>query len=77
VDLKNIQDFKQEAVTQGFKLTVDESPMYGGSGAGPNPLSYFITGAAACLMNQYIRLATASDVLIDDLEVTAQGLVKI
>ena len=42
-----------------FQLTIDEPLDRGGQHQGPSPLDYFITGAGACLLNQFVRLALA------------------
>jgi len=73
VDVKLIKHLKFEARKRHFTFTIDEPPKRGGTDGGPNPLAYFIAGAASCLLNQYAVLAIARDIPIPDLEVTARG----
>ena len=54
-----------------FATTVDEPAERGGTGAGPGPLTHFLTGAGSCLLNQYIRVAVAEGL---DLRFTAMNV---
>lgn len=47
------------AADPDFQLTIDEPRDRGGQHQGPSPLDYFLTGAGACLLNQFVRLAIA------------------
>jgi uncharacterized OsmC-like protein len=73
VDIRRVKHLKFEARKRHFRFTIDEPPERGGTDEGPNPLAYFIAGAASCLMNQYAVLAIARDVPISDLAITARG----
>ncbi len=73
VDLKRIDHLKFEARKRDFVFTVDEPAERGGTDQGPNPLAYFMAGAASCLMNQYATAAIASGITLDDLQMTARG----
>ncbi len=73
VDIRRVKHLKFEARKRHFRFTIDEPPERGGTDEGPNPLAYFIAGAASCLMNQYAVLAIARDVPIDDLTIAARG----
>lgn len=73
VDIRRVKHLKFEARKGRFRFMVDEPPDRGGTDEAPNPLAYFIAGAASCLMNQYAVLAIARDVPIDDLKITARG----
>jgi len=73
VDLKRVSNLKFEARKRQFTFYIDEPPDRGGTDQGPNPLAYFIAGAASCLMNQYAVLAISTDLPIDDMELTARG----
>jgi len=73
VDIRRVKHLKFEASKRHFSFTIDEPPERGGTDEGPNPLAYFIAGAASCLMNQYAVLAIARGVPIDDLRITARG----
>ncbi len=73
VDLKHLDHLTMEATKRGFKFTVDEPRERGGKDLGPNPLAYFLAGAASCLMNQYATDAVYRNVSLDGFEMTARG----
>lgn len=56
-----------------FPLTVDEPPFRGGDATGPAPLSYFVLGAATCLLTQLAKLSMLGELKIDSLSITARG----
>jgi uncharacterized OsmC-like protein len=73
VDLTRVSHLKFEARKRGFRFFVDEPAERGGTDRAPNPLAYFIAGAASCLLNQYATLAIARDIELDDIQLTARG----
>jgi uncharacterized OsmC-like protein len=73
VDLRRVDHLRLEARKRDFVFTVDEPAERGGTDQGPNPLAYFMAGAASCLMNQYATAAIASGIPLDDLQMTARG----
>lgn len=73
VDLRRVARLKLEARKRSFKFVVDEPPERGGTDQGPNPLAYFVAGAASCLMNQYLTDAVYRGVKLDSLELAARG----
>lgn len=73
IDLKGVGRLKFEARKGGFKFLVDEPPERGGTDKAPNPLAYFIAGAASCLLNQYATLAIARDIRLDGIQLAARG----
>ncbi len=73
VDLKRVDHLKFEARKRDFVFTVDEPAERGGTDQGPNPLAYFMAGAASCLMNQYAVAAIAKGIVLEDLQMTARG----
>ncbi len=72
-DLNYIDGMKIQSKIKEFTLTIDESDESGGNDNGPNPLSYFLTGACSCLMIQYLRLAIINEFNIKKLNITARG----
>ena len=71
VDAVQVEQLRYEVtpkVSLGHKLTVDELPQRGGTDAGPTPLEYFLTGALTCLLNQFIKLALARRLAIDNVK---------
>lgn len=42
-------------------MKIDEPEDRGGGGTGATPLSHFLAGAGACLLNQFIRVSIAED----------------
>ncbi len=73
VDLKHLDNLTMEASKRHFTFLVDEPAERGGTDRGPNPLAYFLAGAASCLMNQYATDAIYRDVRLDSFEITARG----
>ncbi len=73
VDLRRVEHLKFEVRKRHFTFFVDEPNERGGTDEAPNPLAYFIAGAASCLMNQYADLALARDIPVTGLELTARG----
>lgn len=78
VDVRHVEQLHLEAVCwEGtdykFKVTVDEPPSRGGDAAGPAPLSYFILGAATCLLTQYAKIAILNGLQLDSISMTARG----
>jgi uncharacterized OsmC-like protein len=43
-------------------MRIDEPVDRGGGGRGASPLSHFLSGVGACLLNQFIRIAVADEV---------------
>ncbi len=73
IDLRRVNHLKFEARKGAFKFLIDEPAERGGTNKAPNPLAYFIAGAASCLLNQYATLAIARDTQLDDIQLTARG----
>ena len=73
VDLRRLEHLKFEVRKRDFTFLVDEPAERGGTDQGPNPLAYFIAGAASCLLNQYATLAIARDIEVTGLELAARG----
>jgi uncharacterized OsmC-like protein len=73
VDLRRVSHLKLEARKRSFTFTVDEPPERGGTDRGPNPLAYFLAGAASCLVNQYLTDAIYRGIDLKDVELTARG----
>ena len=64
---------KVEARKRNFVFYVDEPADRGGTDQGPNPLAYFIAGAASCLINQLLTDAIYRGVTLEDVEMAARG----
>jgi putative redox protein len=73
VDLRRVEHLKVEARKRRFTFLIDEPAERGGTDKGPNPLAYFIAGAASCLINQFLTDAIYREVKLDDVELTARG----
>lgn len=73
VDVKRVNHLMFEASKRNFRFFIDEPAERGGTDRAPNPLAYFIAGAASCLMNQYATLAIARDLQLDEMQLTARG----
>jgi len=73
VEVKHVEQLRHEVATHGFNLVVDEPEERGGTHSGPDPLAYFVTGAASCFLNQFARTIIIRDLKIDSLEMTARA----
>ncbi len=73
VDLKRVGHLKFEARKRDFRFYVDEPTERGGTDEAPNPLAYFIAGAASCLLNQFATLAIARDLPLESIQLAARG----
>ena len=73
VDLRRVDHLKVEARKRDFVFYVDEPEDRGGTDQGPNPLAYFIAGAASCLINQLLTDAIYRGVVLEDVEMVARG----
>jgi putative redox protein len=73
IDLELAEQLRFEASFGDFHFTIDEPPERGGTDAGLPPLSYFLAGAASCLMTQYAKLAIAKSVPLTSLKTVARG----
>ncbi len=73
VDLKRTDHLTMEARKRHFTFLVDEPKERGGKDKGPNPLAYFMAGAASCLMNQFDTDAIYRGIRLDTVDLTARG----
>jgi uncharacterized OsmC-like protein len=78
VDATHVKQLRHSAVCwEGmelrFPVTVDEPPSRGGDATGPAPLSYFVLGAATCLLTQLAKLSMLRELEVDSLSITARG----
>jgi uncharacterized OsmC-like protein len=78
VDATHLKQLRHSAVCwEGtefkFPLVVDEPPSRGGDATGPAPLSYFVLGAATCLLTQLAKLSMLGELKIDSLSITTRG----
>jgi uncharacterized OsmC-like protein len=55
-----------------WEWLVDEPPERGGSDSSPNPLAYFLSGSASCLLSHYMLCAIAEELPVDSLTMTAR-----
>jgi uncharacterized OsmC-like protein len=73
VDLRLLDHLTLEARKRGFRFAVDEPEERGGKDTGPNPLAYFVAGAASCLVNQFLTDAIYRGVKLEDVVMSARG----
>ena len=62
-----------EVRKRNFAFIVDEPVERGGTDTAPNPLAYFLAGAASCLANHYASVAIAERVTLRSLSIAALG----
>jgi uncharacterized OsmC-like protein len=58
---------------RAFEIVIDEPAIRGGQSLGPTPLGYFVTGAGACLMMQYVSVLQERPYAIDDIKMMARA----
>jgi uncharacterized OsmC-like protein len=73
IDLHWMDHLRVEARKRHFTFYVDEPAERGGTDQGPNPLAYFIAGAASCLLNQFLTDAIYRGVKLEGVELSARG----
>jgi len=73
VNLRRVDHLKVEVQKRDFTFYVDEPVERGGTDQGPNPLAYFIAGAASCLINQILTDAIYRGVALEGVEMAARG----
>lgn len=56
-----------------FEFFIDEPPTRAGTDAGPNPLVYFVAGAAGCFLSHLMILAIGSETVLDEVRMSARG----
>jgi uncharacterized OsmC-like protein len=54
-------------------IVVDEPTERGGSGLGPAPLGYFLTGVGACLLHQFINISIAERYALEFPKMNVRG----
>lgn len=77
IDVRVEERLQYEAESRnepGLRMIIDEPADRGGSGRGPGPISHFLTGAATCLLNQFIRVSVSEgyDVTFTGAELRAE-----
>jgi uncharacterized OsmC-like protein len=73
VDITHVEQLQLRALKGSYEFIVDEPRERGGTGKGPNPLAYFLGGAASCLATQFIRVIMARSLKVDTFRMTAIG----
>lgn len=71
VDIVVLEGLSYEASSRGEpdgRMRIGEPVDRGGDGSGSSPLSHFLTGAGACLLNQFVRVS-----ITDQLPLQFQG----
>ena len=56
-----------------FEFVVDEPPIRAGRNTGPNPLAFFVGGAATCYLSHFMMQTISREIPIDDLRMVARG----
>jgi uncharacterized OsmC-like protein len=54
-------EYTARNLAEDVTMNVGEPADRGGTGHGASPLSHFLTGAGACLLNQFIRVSVTED----------------
>lgn len=61
------------ARVRGLEFIIDEPPERAGLDAGPNPLAYFLAGAASCYLSQLMIVSISARVVYEDVRMSARG----
>ena len=54
-------------------MRIGEPVDRGGDGTGSSPLSHFLTGAGACLLNQFVRVSVAEQLPLEFIGAAVRG----
>ena len=63
----------RNAAEPDSRMRIGEPADRGGDGTGASPLSHFLTGAGACLLNQFVRVAIATGLPLRFLGASVRG----
>lgn len=76
VEINPVELFTYEAHSPAeplLKMMIDEPKARGGAEQGPSPTTYFLTGSAACLLNQFLRVNIAEGLNLHFTQMQAKG----
>jgi len=73
VDARVIENELSEGRARNYTYFADEPEERGGTGKGPTPLEYFISGFAFCMLTIHSRIAALLELKIDSLEISVRA----
>lgn len=73
VEAKFLENYKFEIISEQFSIIADQSPMYGGDGAGPMPSELFLWSIASCMGQAIVHIIGKFKEQIGDLRLTVEG----
>ena len=72
IELRGVGNGPYVCRKKGFEWVVDEPSERGGLDTGANPLAYFVSGAATCLLSHWMLCAIEDEVAVDELRLRAR-----
>ncbi len=73
IELKHIDNFKFDVVSETCEMSIDQAPEYGGEGAGPMPSEILLWSVAGCIGQTIIFVAAKKCVELKNLIIHAEG----
>lgn len=74
VEARFLENYKFEIISENFSFIVDQSPKYGGDGAGPMPSELFLWSIASCMGQAIVHISGKLQERISELRLTVEGL---
>lgn len=72
IELKGVGNGPFACRKKDWEWVVDEPPERGGQDTAPNPLAYFLSGSATCLLSHYMLCAISEGVPVEAIALTAR-----
>lgn len=73
IEAKFLADYKFELISDHLSITSDQSPEYGGDGAGPMPSELFLWSIASCIGQSIVHIMRKIQESISDLTLSVEG----
>ncbi len=74
IEARFLENYKFEITSKEFSIISDQSPKYGGDGAGPMPSELFLWSIASCMGQAIVHISGKLQERIDDLRLTVEGM---
>ena len=74
VEARFLDNYKFEIISESSSFISDQSPKYGGDGAGPMPSELFLWSIASCMGQAIVHISRKLQERIDELSLTVEGI---
>jgi len=74
VEARFLENYKFEITSEESSIISDQSPKYGGDGAGPMPSELFLWSIASCMGQAIVHVSRKLQERIDELKMTVEGV---